>query len=256
MTTMETSRKRYQDRVAIITGAASGMGLLAAQCYAREGAKVVLTDVNREAVDDAAEAIRRTGADADGLVVDVRHYDQIKRAADHTVARHGAIDILLNCAGGFSGRIFNCADKPWHERPPEVIEWGVDVNLKGAVLFSHAVLGTMIGQSRGVIIHLGSVDGLTGSGGAIDYSASKSGIIGLTKSLALAGAPHGVRACCVSPGPVLTRPSMANMKTPLGRAATPDEVVSLILYLTSDDAAFITGSNHTIDGGRSCGAKN
>lgn len=245
---------RYQGRVAIITGAASGMGLLAAQQFAREGAKVVLTDVNREAVEAAAEGIRQTGADAVGLVVDVRDYGQIKAAVDHTLERHGVIDILLNCAGGFSGRIFGCADVPWHERPPEVIAWGVDVNLKGAAFFSHAVLGTMIRQKGGVIVNLGSVDGLTGSAGAIDYSASKSGVLGLTKSLALAGAPHGVRACCVSPGPVLTRPGMANMKTPIGRAAQPEEVVTLILYLSSPAAAFITGTNFTIDGGRSCGA--
>lgn len=252
---MQIPPPRFKDRVAIVTGAASGLGLLAARRYADEGARVVLTDVNREAVEAAAEDIRRTGAEASGLVVDVRDYAQIKAAVDHALKRHGSIDILLNCAGGFSGRVFGCADKPWHERPPEVIAWGVDVNLKGAVFFSHAVLGPMIRQKHGVIVSLGSVDGLTGSPGAIDYSACKSGVLGMTKSLALAGASHGVRACCMSPGPVLTRPAMANMKTPLGRAAEPEEVVHLILYLSSDDAAFITGSNHTIDGGRSCGAR-
>lgn len=245
---------RFKDNVALITGAASGMGLLAAQKLAREGAKVVLTDINREAVEAAAEGLRQNGADATGLVVDVRHYDQIKTAVDHTVEKHGGVDILLNSAGGFSGRVFGCQGKPWHELPPEAIEWGVDVNLKGVVFFSHAVLGAMIRQQRGVIVSLGSVDGLTGSAAAVEYSACKSGIIGLTKSLALCGAPHGVRACCVSPGPVLTRPGMANMKTALGRAAQPEEVVNLILYLSSDDAAFITGTNYTIDGGRSCGA--
>lgn len=246
---------RFKDQVAIITGAASGMGLLAAQKYAREGAKVVLTDVNREAVEAAAEGISQTGADATGLAVDVRHYDQIKAAVDHVLEKHGGIDILLNCAGGAARRVFGCNDKAWHELPPEVIEWGVDVNLKGVVFFSHAVLGPMIARKRGVIVSLGSVDGLTGSAAAAEYSACKSGVIGLTKSLALCGAPHGVRACCVSPGPVLTRPGMANMRTPLGRAAQPEEVVNFILYLSSHDAAFITGSNHTIDGGRSCGAR-
>lgn len=246
---------RFKDKAAIITGAASGMGLLAAQKLAREGAKVVLTDVNREAVEAAAESLRQNGADATGLVVDVRRYDQIKAAVDLTVEKHGGVDILLNSAGGAAARVFGCQALPWHEHPPEVIEWGVDVNLKGVVFFSHAVLGAMIRQKRGVIVSLGSVDGLTGCVGAVEYSACKSGIIGLTKSLALCGAPHGVRACCVSPGPVLTRPGMANMKTPLGRAAQPEEVVNLILYLSSDDAAFITGTNYTIDGGRSCGAR-
>ena len=110
-------------------------------------------------------------------------------------------------------------------------------------------------KKGGVIINMGSVDGVTGGAGAIVYGAAKSGMIGLTKSLALYGAPHGIRACCVSPGPVLTRPAMAGMKTPLGRAAQPGEVVSLILYLSSDAAAFITGANYVIDGGRSCGGR-
>ncbi len=253
--TIETPLMRFKDRVAIITGAASGMGLLAAQKYAREGAKVVLTDVNREAAEAAAEGIRKTGAEAIGSVVDVRHYDQIKAAVDLAIEKFGAVDILVNSAGGAARRIFGHHDSAWHELPPEAIEWGVDVNLKGAVFFSHAVLGAMIRQKRGVIISLGSVDGLTGSASAVEYSAAKSGIIGLTKSLALCGGPHGVRACCVSPGPVLTRAAMANMKTLLGRAAEPVEVVNLIMYLSSDDAAFITGANHTIDGGRSCGAR-
>ena len=109
----------------------------------------------------------------------------------------------------------------------------------------------MIEQQGGVIINLGSIDGVTG--GAVVYGAAKAGMIGLTKSLALYGAPYNVRACCVSPGPVLTRPGMANMATPLKRAAEPIEVVNLILYLCSDKAAFITGSNYLIDGGRACG---
>jgi NAD(P)-dependent dehydrogenase (short-subunit alcohol dehydrogenase family) len=246
---------RFQNKVAVITGAASGMGLLAAQKYAQEGARVVLTDVNPGAVETAARNIRETGAEATGLVVDVRHYDQIRKAVDYALEKHGGIDILLNCAGGAAARVFGCQNKPWHEHPPEVIEWGVDVNLKGTVFFCHAVLGPMIRQNRGVIISLGSVDGITGSSSAVEYSACKSGMIGLTQSLALCGAPHGVRACCVSPGPVLTRQAMANMRTALGRAAEPVEVVNLILYLSSDDAAFITGVNYTIDGGRSCGAR-
>jgi len=134
----------------------------------------------------------------------------------------------------------------------EIIDWGLDVNLKGAVYCCRAVLGQMLRQKRGVVINMGSVDGVTGSGSP-DYSAAKSGMIGLTKSIALIGAPHGVRSCCVSPGPVLTRPEMAKMKTRLGRAAEPEEIVNLILYLCSDEASFITGANYRIDGGRSIG---
>lgn len=244
---------RFKDKTAIISGGASGMGLLSARCLCEEGANVVLADVNRDAVETAAAELRQSGAQAIGVAVDVRVFAQTQKAADAATQAYGRIDILMNFAGGAEARVCKCS-LPFHEMPIEVIDWGLDVNLKGAVYFCRAVLGTMIQQKSGVIINLGSVTGVEGGGpGAVNYSAAKSGIIGLTKSLALCGAPHGVRACCVSPGPVLTRPGMAGMKTRLGRAAEPQEVVDLILYLCSDKAAFITGSNYMIDGGRTCG---
>ena len=244
---------RFKGKVAIITGAASGMGLLSAQKLVEEGAKVVLADVNGEAVSLAAEDIRKNGGEAIGVQVDVRNYEQVERAANAARETYGAIDILQNFAGGAEGRMLKCP-APFHEMPIDVIDWGLDVNLKGAVYCCRAVLGTMIKQKGGVIVNLGSVTGVEGGGnGAVNYSAAKSGIIGLTKSIALCGAPHGVRCCCVSPGPVLTRPGMANMRTRLGRAAEPIEIVDLILYLCSDKAAFITGSNYLIDGGRTIG---
>jgi len=183
----------------------------------------------------------------------VRDFEQVQNAANVALKEFGSIDIMINCAGGAEGRMMKCSE-PFHEMPIEVIDWGLDVNLKGAVYFCRAVLGSMIKQKSGVIINLSSVTGVEGGGnGAVCYSSAKSGIIGLTKSLAICGAPYNVRACSVAPGPVLTRPGMANMKTRLGRAAEPIEVVDLILYLCSDKAAFITGSNHMIDGGRTCG---
>ena len=148
-----------------------------------------------------------------------------------------------------SGRCCNCY-KSFEELPIEVIDWGLDVNLRGAIYCCRAVLAGMMKRKRGVIINFGSVTGEEGGGGAsLDYSAEKSAMRGMTKSLAILGAPHNVRSCCVIPGPVLTRPGMANMKTLLGRAAETIELVDFILYLCSDKAAFITGSAHVIDGG-------
>jgi len=243
---------RFIDQVAVITGAASGMGLLAAQNLCREGAKVMLADVNLSAAEAEAAKLRQAGGAAVAAAIDVRDYASVESVAALALQTFGAIDLLMNFAGGAETRVCNC-HKPFYELPVEVIDWGLDVNLKGAVYCCRAVLPAMVKQRRGVIINLGSVTGVEGSAGAVNYSAAKSGIIGLTKALALTGAPHNIRVCCVSPGPVLTRPGMANMKTRLGRAAQVQEVIDLILYLASDKAAFITGTNYLIDGGRTCG---
>ena len=149
-----------------------------------------------------------------------------------------------------SGRCCN-APFSFEKLPIEVIDWGIDVNLRGAIYCCRAVLAGMMERKRGVIINFGSVTGEEGgSGASLDYSAEKSAMNGMTKSLAILGAPHNVRSCCVIPGPVLTRPGMANMKTLLGRAAEPIELVNVILFLCSDKASFITGSSHVVDGGR------
>lgn len=241
----------FAQQTALVTGAASGMGRLTSEKLAEQGANVVVVDVNPEAAEAVATAIRAAGGEALAVVADVRDYTQVQAAVDRALGAYGAVDILVNCAGGAAVRVWGRSES-WPELPLEVIDWGIDVNFRGPIYFARAVIGHMIARGRGVIINLGSVEGITGSG-AVEYGAAKSGLIGLTKSLALLGAPHGVRACCVSPGPVLTRPAMAHMKTRLGRAAEPIEIVNLILYLCSDKAAFLTGENITIDGGRSIG---
>ena len=145
---------------------------------------------------------------------------------------------------------------PWEfpDVPIEIYDWSLDVNLKGQFYFAHAAMKQMRQQKSGVIICIGSITGEEGDGYSVGYSTSKSAAMnGLCKSLARAGAPYGVRAVSVAPGPVLTRAAMANMKTMAGRAAEPQEIVDLILYLASEQGAFINGTNILIDGGRNAG---
>ena len=140
--------------------------------------------------------------------------------------------------------------------PISVYDWGIDVNLKGPFYFSHAVSSVMRKQKHGLIVNIGSITGQEGDGYGMDYPTSKAGLMfGLTKSLAQFGAPHGIRAVCVSPGPVLTRKAMALMRTLLGRAADPMEIIDLIMFIASDKGEFINGENIMIDGGRNAMAR-
>lgn len=242
--------KRFENKVALVTGAASGMGLLSCQMLAEEGAHVLMLDINEEILEKEAAEIRAWGGDAIAMKTDVRRYEAIEAAVEKAMALYGHVDITISFAGGAPSRMCKVG-KPFHQLPIEVLDWGVEVNFRAPMYMARAAMQHMMDQGSGVIINIGSTSGETGTSSNADYSAEKSGIAyGLTKSLAAAGAPYGVRCCAVSPGPVLTRAAMANMKTALGRAAEPVEVVKLVLYLCSQDAAFITGVNYVIDGGR------
>lgn len=240
---------RFEGKATVVTGAASGMGLETARQMAAEGAHVYMVDVNGETLSARAAEITAAGGRAVACVCDVRKYEDIEAVVERCVREEGRVDIVINFAGGAPTRVFGLKDSQFIHEPIDVIDWGIAVNFRAPMLFARAAMEHMMAQKQGVIINIGSVAGETG--GNVDYAAEKSGLMyGLTKALASIGAPHGVRCCAVSPGPVLTRPAMANMKTALGRAAEPIEVVRLVMYLCSDDAAFITGTNYLIDGGR------
>lgn len=245
----------FTGKVAISTGAASGMGLLFAENFAALGGNVVLCDVNEEALAEKVAAINERGAGkALGVLCDVRNYAQVCAARDKAVAAFGRIDVMANFAGGTAVRMCK-VDREKHPEfpdvPIDVYDWGIDVNLKGPFYFAHAVLKQMREQKCGLIINIGSITGAEGDGYGMDYPTSKAGLMyGLTKSIAQFGAPYGIRAVCVSPGPVLTRAAMANMKTLLGRAADPQEIIDLCLFIASEKGQFINGENIMIDGGR------
>ena len=245
----------FNNKVAISTGAASGMGLLFSENFAELGGNVVMCDVNEEILTEkVAEINEKDGGRAIGIVCDVRDYSQVCAARDRAVAEFGRIDIMANFAGGTATRMCKvdktqCPEFP--DVPIDIYDWGIDVNLKGPFYFAHAVLSQMREQQSGLIINIGSITGAEGSSYGMDYATSKAGIMyGLTKSIAQFGEKHGIRCVCISPGPVLTRAAMANMKTMLGRAAEPQEIIDLCLFIASDKGQFINGENIMIDGGR------
>ena len=247
--------KQFTGKTALITGAGSGMGRLTAVCLAEQGACVLALDINEESLAETVRQAKERGGECTAQYCDVRKYEDICSARDKAIELYGHIDICVSFAGGFPARVCkdNAPGTSFKDWKLSTLDWGVEVNFRAPLYMAHAVIGHMMERKTGVLIQIGSIDGMTG--GAVDYSAEKSGLMfGLTKSLAMYGAPYGVRACCVSPGPVMTRPNMANMRTPLGRAAEVQEVVDLVLYLCSDKAAFITGENIMIDGGRQVGA--
>jgi len=245
----------FTGKVAISTGAASGMGLLFAENYASLGGNVVMCDVNEKVLTEKVDEINSKGkGKAIAVLCDVRDYSQVCAARDKAVEVFGRIDIMANFAGGTAVRMQK-VDREKHPEfpdvPIDVFDWGIDVNLKGPFYFAHAVLKQMREQKSGLIINIGSITGAEGSGYGMDYSTSKAGLMfGLTKSITQYGSKYGIRCVCISPGPVLTRADMANMKTLLGRAAEPQEIIDLCLFIASEKGQFINGENIMIDGGR------
>ena len=241
----------FTNKTVVISGGASGIGLLCGECFAREGANVVLADINPDSLDAAVEKVKAISEKVIGCVTDVTKYEQVELCINKAKETFGSVNIVIPCAGGAETRILG-DHRNFYDQPISVFDFGVDLNLKGAVYFSHASLRVMKEQKTGgVIILLGSITGEEGSANNVGYAATKSAAMnGLVKSLAEFGGAYGIRACCVAPGPVMTRAAMANMATLMGRAADPQEIIDLILYLASDKAAFITGITVLADGGR------
>ncbi|MDF2722778.1 MAG: short-chain dehydrogenase/reductase [Paenibacillus sp.] len=241
---------KLQHKTAIITGAAHGIGRAIALRYAKEGANVIVSDINLELANEVVKEIQTAGGEAIAVQVDVRNSAEIAAMVETTLATYGRIDILVNNAGGAArerGTMF-------HKQTEEVFDWVIDVNLKGTILCTRAVINRMIDQGSGKIISMSSIAGVVGAQTGSEYAATKAGIIAFTKSLAMEVGQHGINVNCIAPGAIVTVPRLANIKTYLGRTGEPDEVASLALFLCTDEASFITGQNYIIDGGRCWGS--
>ena len=241
--------RTFAGKTAVISGAASGMGLCSSKTLAAAGANVFMCDINGEGVRKAADEINACGkGKAFAVEMDVRKFADCERSAALAIEKTGKIDVVINFAGGNEARC--CSSyKPIYEQPQEVIDWGLDTNLKGAVYFSRACMPHMVKAKSGVIVTLGSVTGFECDANST-YGVTKGGLDRLALTLAKAGAPHGVRAFCVAPGPVLTRPAMAKMPTALGFASEPQELVDFILFLASPKGRSVTGATYVMDAGR------
>ena len=243
-----------EHRVAIITGGAGHIASTTARRLAAEGAAVVVCDIDGEPAQAVADAIIADGGTATAIETDVRRTASIGAMVEQTIEQHGRIDILVNVAGGSARERASTV----HGSSEEVIKHTLDVNLRGVIFCSRAVIGHMIERGSGKIVSVASALALQGQREHADYAAAKAGVIAFSRTMAMEVAPHSINVNCVSPG-LVPRPGTRVDDIPetnyLGKIATPETVSNLIAFLVSDEADFIVGQNYVVDGGWSLGLK-
>lgn len=246
-------------KVALVTGAGSGIGRASAQLFASEGAAVAVVDLREDAAQETAGKISADGGRAVAIGADVTDADAIAAAVTRTAGELGRLDVVYNNAGiGSTGSVADAAEDDWDRC--------VAINAKGTFLTSRASVPHLEASGGGAIVNQGSVAALVGVANFAAYCAAKGAVVALTRSMAIDLAPRGIRVNVICPGTVFT-PLMEPMLTargggdmakglamtvakyPIGRLGTPEEIARLALFLASDDAAFITGSTFTADGG-------
>ena len=248
---------RLKQRVAVITGAGSGIGRAMALRFAEEGARVLAADISAQGAEALAAALRERGGEAEPFAVNVTEPEQVRLMVERARAAFGRLDILCNNAG--IGSTTTVVDQ-------DPTEWDLvmAVNVKGVFLGCKYAIPVMLEQGGGVIINTASVAGMVGLVNRAAYSASKGAVIALTKQVAIDYVERNIRVNCICPGtvdspwvgrllaqsgdPEGTRRALV-ARQPMGRLGTPEEVAAAAAYLASDDAAFVTGTALVIDGG-------
>lgn len=244
---------RLKDKVAIVTGGGRGIGRAVALAYAREGARLVVSDVDLEPAREVAAEITGQGGRALALKTDVSSRAEVQGMVEAALKEFGQIDILVNNAGNFNGAML-------HKMTEEQWDGVVDVHLKGTYLCTQAVARNMMERKTGRIINVTAFAGERGNLGSINYAAAKAGIIGITKAAAKELARFQVNVNCVAPGLTHTRMSeilftdpkfrdMYMKEIPLARFVEPEEVANAFVFFASSDSSYITGQVLNIDGG-------
>ena len=241
-----------EDRVAVVTGAARGIGKAIAETLARSGADVVVMDIQADLAEGTAREIATgTGRRMIALKVDVADRESVRHMVDHTIEEFGRLDILVNNAGiTRDSLIMRMKEEDWDQV--------LNINLKGAFNCSQAVVRQMMKQHYGRIVNISSVSGVSGQAGQTNYSSSKAGLIGFTKALAKEVGSRNITVNAVAPGFIETELTadlpreirdMSIKLTPVGRFGTPQDIANAVAFLVSDEASFITGVTLQVDGG-------